>query len=145
MSKVLRKTIELNTNTDKKHLEEINGALEKLDISFKDKDFEPLYIVGLFKLIFLLLGDLPNNWSRKTNINRSFFLHGRRQLVYNRNLEQKVTTILRAHEQNEKFQKIINRWDLSKLFRTETHKDILSQDFLRWYSDNYPNLYAELF
>ena len=52
--KTLKRTIELNLTTDKQHYKQIQSSLEKLEISFKDGDFEPLYMIGLFKLIFFI-------------------------------------------------------------------------------------------
>jgi len=147
MSKVLSKAIELNINTDRKHFKQIQFALKKLERSFKDKDFEPLYIIGLFDIIFLLLGDLPSN-SRlrtRTNIGRHFFLKARRELTYVRNLKHKVNTILTAHIEDEKFGKKIKFEELTRQFREETKKDIRSQDFINWYSEKFPYLYSNLF
>jgi len=145
MLKVLGKAIELNISTDKKHSKEIQFALEKLERSFKDEDFEPLYIIGLFQIIFLILGDLPNNWRRKVNIGRSFSLNAKRELIYNRNLDHKINTILSAHIQDEKFSEEISSSNLTNLFRKETKNNVRSREFIEWYSDKFPNLYSTLF
>ncbi len=147
--KTLRRTIELNLTTDKQHYKQIQGSLEKLEISFKDDDFEPLYMIGLFKLIFLILGDLPNNWRKKSTSNdNSYLLNRRRSFFYNQTTRQKINVIAEAHRDKKEFENKIKWWELSSKFRKEhpgVKQSAYSQEFLTWYSNQYPLLYSQLF
>lgn len=145
--KTLRRAIFLNIITDKNHLKQINTSLHKLESSLKDKDFEPLYIVALLELIFLLLGDYPNNWQKKSvSPDDCYSLNKRRSLIYYQNIKQKVFIIFKAHTEKEQLSKELPFWKLTSFFRKQhSNKNIYCQEFIDWYSKNYPIYYSELF
>lgn len=143
--KTIKRAVELNIETDSFHKSRINLALDELDNAFKDKDFEPAYIIGLVKMVFLLLGDIPNNWNRKkTSQPSDFILNQHRKIVYLQNLRQKVNLIWKAHEY-EPYCNTIKRHELFTTYMNENNGEWSLKKFIVWYKKKYPKFYLELF
>jgi len=145
--KKLHRAIKLNLITDKSHLKQISFSIEKLELAMKDEDFEPLYIVGLLELIFLLLGDMPNNWQKKSvSPDRCYQLNKRRSLHYLQGVKQMVYVIFKAHTEDQETSNKLPFHTLTSEFRKQNKaKDIYTQEFIHWYSENYPISYSKLF
>ena len=142
----LERVTKENLNTDKNHYQEIKNTLEGMKSSIKnDEDFEPRYMIELFRLVLLLFGDIPNNWQKNSISNsKNVNLKKHRDLVYTQSFRQKLQCIFEAHvdgrfSKNKTWQEIIAE------FRKECSSDLASLDFLSWYAKNYPQFYSDLF
>ena len=99
---------------------------------------------NLTKIIFLLIGRIPNNWNkRKTNFNKEWMLDRYRNVNFTSNYRQRTYLIIEnfgMHSNNNKNITINQLWD--KL-NYDFHNDYFK--FVNWFKENFFNIYKKLF
>lgn len=147
LNKLLSKleiAVKRNVTTDYIHAEQIREQFENAKRKINEKvNSDPDIIMALFRLCFVLIGDLPNNTDiRYANKNKYFDLNVKRSLHFLQNKNQKIKVILESSKY-EPFNKFYTYDDLiSKLylkFKSEP------ESFIDWYKSEYSQLYAKIF
>lgn len=134
-------------NIDTFHKKQITSLCERIkeDIK-KPKSFNQTNhnaILGLFKLIFELIGQSPDNWElSKVNNRKHFELNEYRQLIYIQSDKQKYHYILKLSETFLKG-KLPSYKELVKVFSLNCNKDF--SKFIKWFKSNYSSQYLEIF
>jgi len=139
-------TIEIS---DKKHKDYLliicQDTRELISKSLDLNDLNEKTILGLFKLIFYLIGDRPDHWDYiKVNKSKHWMLNSHRQIMYYQSNEHKVNLIINNapsvnHLNDGKYNK--------KTLIDKLHHDLNSDygKFLDWYKNEYRDKYYELY
>ena len=144
--KSVKKAVLVNVDTDEYHMKDIlmicDSGLKKISQCKSIDQINVNMIESYTKIIFRLLGNMPNN-SRKKNVShRSIWkLNKFRKLTYTQTVDQKVNLILRIAKQrgskgDPSFSEL---WD--KLY-IEFKSDKIR--FLDWYKKNFKDKYIDL-
>lgn len=100
-------------------------------------------ITNLTKIVFLLIGQVPNNWEkRKTNFNKEWKLDKYRNINYTSNYQQMTFLIL---DNYKTYSKSINGLSIKKLWdklNYEFHNDYFK--FINWFKNNHFDIYKKI-
>jgi len=121
-------------------------TLVQAEESLNEKFFWPEYINGLIRIILLLIGEIPNHFSRKGGRKEKdhYFLKRTRSNSFTQNADQKKQLIYKAsHYKLVKLTKTFGEFTME--FRKEEGFKASNTDFIRWFRFNYPSDYAKLF
>lgn len=137
--------IDIADECHKRNLFEICRSATETIKKEKTKDMINLYTIEyLVRIIFELMGKMPDNWARKV-VNRlcDWKLNKYRKIIYTQTKRQKVNLIVslpngslyrrRFKDTNELFYKLV----------ADLKGD--SDKFLQWFKEKYPDLYLKLF
>lgn len=107
-------------------------------------DINEKTILGLFRLIFLFIGEKPNNWELdKPYHSNHWTLNKRRQVIYIQSAKQKAELILEKAPNNDDFEKdTFNYHSLHKKLFQDFNRDY--QKFLDWIKINHTEKYLEI-
>ena len=144
----IEKSILYNVNSDTFHKDKLNLYCEKAKDEIKKStninqlNTETIYC--LVKIIFYLLGDMPDNWDLKTtNKINHWKLDEYRTLYYTQSQEQKANLILNL-SMNSAYDNILPEYsELSKKRFYEFNKN--DTKFIEWFKETYPTVYMEIF
>lgn len=135
-----------NVSTDGVHRQEIEHMIQEIKAGIKEyPETEPQAIVYLIFLAFDLMGDLPNNGTKRNTRENDFDLGRFRSIRYDQTTPQKARLIL-----------YLARWGTLKEYLSDVSDQELraiesqyhrqkTDDFLKWFKGKYPTVYAELF
>jgi len=148
INKYVKKSIELNVNTDSYHkgrLKYLCDCLEeKVSQSKSLNEINVSFVETYVILLFTLLGNFPDHWNRKAPYADRFWeLDGHRSMSYTQTDEQKAALV-------------INLVDTEKAINVEIkeHKNMHEAfgacgsnpaKFIAWLKDKYPRVYCEIF
>jgi hypothetical protein len=147
--KYIKKSIIINANTDHFHKSELIKTCNTIEEKIKkSKSFDEINletIEGFIRLVFLLLGNMPNHWDRKSPYLDKFWeLDGHRTLIYSQSDEQKVYLIINLVDIRKQFSiKVEDYENLSSLFYKRFREN--ASEFLSWFKDSYPETYCQIF
>jgi len=101
-------------------------------------------ILGLFRLIFLFIGEKPNNWNLDKPYHSSHWtLNKRRQVIYIQSAKQKAELILEKAPNNDDFKEdTFNYHSLHKKLFYDFNGDY--QKFIDWIKINHTEKYLEI-
>ena len=101
-------------------------------------------ILGLFRLIFLFIGEKPNNWKfDKPYHSNHWTLNKKRQVVYIQSAKQKAELILEKASKNDDLREdSFNFHSLHKKLFYDFKGDY--QKFIDWIKKNYTEKYLEI-
>lgn len=101
-------------------------------------------ISGLVKIIFILLGQMPNNWFKKI-VNRpdSWKLNDFRTIIYTQNYTQKANLIIYLSDKSAYNEGLPHKNDLNLILYKDFQNN--NQKFVDWFKQNYPNNYLKMF
>jgi hypothetical protein len=140
----IEKAIEKNIDSDGLHELRLQNYIRQLKEVCKEKDNNPPDILlPLIGIIFELLGGMPD-YSHRSRINRKsdYELFHMRSVGYTQSSYQKVKTILEASKQKPFYDQ--HRYDeLFEIYVTRFNGD--SDGFIKWYKQEYPGIYLQLF
>ena len=147
--KHFEKYVEANFLSDTLHEHQLHNSLVKLKGSIKPGASEVEITAILFELCFLLLGNIPDHWRKKT-INRPeyFVLDRFRTLHYSQSPKQKAELIIKTYIEPEltrndkRGENAESIWLKYLRFHNKQHRHA---EFVRWFKENYKNQYEELF
>jgi len=132
--------------TDKNHRDEIikliNDEVEKIKEQNSIIDLHTSLIIFFPKLCFLLIGHIPQNFTKPGKDNRSSWnLNEYRQVEYKQSHKQK-RKLLNSLLINEK---IADLKSYKLELRNYHNTQIKGEDFLNWFKRKYPHIYVEIF
>lgn len=144
--KYIKKAILLNVNSDNYHKSKLmricDDLTEKIKKSTTIDEINILIIQEFTRLIFNLMGHMPNHWDHKQPYKDLYWkFYGHRSLLYIQNTDQKVGLILSLEKEID-----ITLCEYDSLgevlcikFRNDKGK------FLSWFKKNYPSQYCDIF
>lgn len=149
VAKYIRTSIELNVQTDQHHKDTLRCVCEDLERKIKEsskvEQINVIVIENLIRLIFLLLGNLPDHWRYKSPYADRFWkLDGHRSITH-------------LHSESQKAALIINLIDIKKRFSVPTNgyedlHDVCfrkfrgnAQAFVEWFKAEQPQVYCQIF
>jgi hypothetical protein len=152
------KTIEKSVNeniseTDEYHKNKLINRLESIESIIKSppkrKDiFEQSLIAQLIEIIFILIGELPNNIGRSmdgkkelTNTH-NWILTRHRNIVYTQNYAQKKNLVFDYYSLAANSNSEIKRSYLIKKYAECKYNDRL---FISWFKEEHPSEYISIF
>ncbi len=138
--------IEQNIHTNFIHYSEILSALYQADKSLTEDFFWPNYINGLIRIILLLIGDLPDHFTRKTGRKEKdhYLLNHTRTISYSQNSNQKIQLINKVSKGkypilSKTYREFYLEFKLNNTYNT------FANDFINWFQITYPSEYAKIF
>ena len=144
--KYIKKAIQLNVHSDNYHKSKLmricDELTEKIKQSKRIEEVNILIIQEFTKLIFNLIGNMPDHWRLKQPYKDLYWkFGGHRSLVYTQNTAQKVWLILSlGSEIDITFEEYDSLNEVLHFkFRDDKYK------FLSWFKKNYPNQYCDIF
>lgn len=146
IARYIKKAIQLNVHSDNYHRSKLiqicEELTEKIKKSNKIEEINILIIQEFTKIIFNLIGNMPNHRRSKRPYNDSYWkFYGHRNLVYTQNTTQKVWLILSL---GSKIDIALKEYDsLNEVFYFKFRSN--KEKFLSWFKKNYPNQYCEIF
>ncbi len=149
IAKYIKKSIELNVDTDQYHREHLLKLCEMLDKELESSkttaQMNVITIEKLVKLIFYLLGNLPENWNMKSPYADRFWeLDGHRRLLYVQSDEQKSYLLLNLIDIKKLFKIDLEDYDdLHEIFYTKFKSK--AAEFIVWFKNTYPEIYCAIF
>lgn len=144
----IEKGIKYNVNSDTFHKDKLNlfceTAKDEINKSISINQINTDTIRCLVRIIFYLLGDMPDNWNLKiTNKLHHWKLDENRTLYYTQSPTQKVNLILNI-SRNSNYNNILPEYsELSKKRFDEFQKNDIK--FMEWFKETYPAVYMEIF
>ena len=147
----IRKAIIVNLdNCDVLHRKELLGLCEEAEKEIKKAkrkdEVNSILIEFLIKMVFELMGGLPENWHRKV-VNRleDWRLDKYRKLVYTQTAQQKANLILYfAKRYRARYEgRLPEERDLYRVLWHEFNGDF--GKFVEWFRNKYRNIYPEIF
>ncbi len=145
--RTIRRAIKINIDTDDFHRDDMvrrcDLAIENIKKSTTGDEVNSTMISFSVRLNFMLMGDLPNNWDKKSiSHNSSLTLNSCRNIAYMKNNEQKANLIMSLPNKWDYRDRVPNHLELwLKRFR-EFNGD--TEKFLNWFKLNYTEVYLEL-
>jgi hypothetical protein len=145
IEKSIRLTIE---NTDSAHktnlINKCQYIRDKLSKARNLNEINEKTILGLFRLVFLLIGDEPNNWEfDKPYHSNHWTLNKKRQVVYIQTAKQKAELILKkASKYDDLKEDSFNYHSLHNKLFYDLNGDY--QRFIDWIKKNYTEKYLEI-
>lgn len=141
------KHVRTNVITDNSHNQQLIFVIAQFKNSIDSKAEEAVLITSLFRLCFLLLGDMPNHW-RKKIVNRPehFMLDRFRSVHYSQSPKQKADLIMKTYIE-PKLVRNSERADAEKalLKYHRYNRQRRYYEFIEWFRGKYPDKYLELF
>ena len=133
-------------NTDKSHLKELNEIIKnQISVIRSIDSVEEMYqslMVFFPRLCFLLIGNIPQNWSSRQKNNRSsWYLNEFRQVEYKQNRKQKVDLIIDLLKNNQ----IKGVSSYNEEYKNYTSSHLKDESFFKWFVRTYPLVYIETF
>jgi len=147
--KYIRKSIEINANTDQLHKSRLIELCDQLDRDIKESGSINQVSVAVIekytKLIFQLLGNTPNHWNSRAPYHDRFWkLSGHRTLTYTQTDKQKTHMIINAIDIRKLFEiSLSDHEDLHDMFYRGFNSNC--REFIVWFKKKYPAVYCELF
>jgi len=146
--KYIKKTILLNVHSDNYHKSKLmricDELTEKIKKSKRIEEVNILIIQEFTRLIFNLLGNMPDHWRRRQPYKDLYWtFDGHRSLCYTQNTAQKVGLILSLEFHGEIDIALEEYNSLNEVlgFKFRNDKD----KFLSWFKKNYPSQYCDMF
>jgi hypothetical protein len=146
--KAVRNSILVNLDTaDELHknkpLELCDQASQSIRETGEKDRLNLLAIEYLIRVIFELMGRMPNHWSMKA-VNRleDWKADTFRKLTYVQTTKQKVELILSLPCMDKYRTRFAHEWELSKKLR---HLKDDGDRFVKWFKREYPDIYVEIF
>lgn len=145
----LRKSFkETSAKTDSYHLAEIEKMVdEELTRINKAKSVEEIYktlVVFFPKLCFILIGQVPQNFSKRSRDNRNRWeLNSFRQIQYSQSRKQKHKFLLHLLE-NEQIEELKNK-NYKGVIEEYKNSKKNKETFIDWFLRTYPEIYLRLF
>lgn len=150
VTRYIKKSILLNVSSDKYHSDQLLSNCSEIDNKIKSAHtisaINISLIEHLIKIIFLLIGNLPNHWRYKAPYKDSFWLlNGHRQLSYVQTDKQKTYLILNIIDVRKMFSIEIEEdyEDLHEVFWRKFKSNPLN--FINWFREKYPDIYSKIF
>ena len=149
VTKYIKKSIELNANTDSHHKSELLETCDRLEKELKESStinqINAATIEKLICLVFLLLGNIPNHRRKRSPYADRFWeLDGHRTLSYTQSDEQKAYLIINLVDINKRYAITVEDYkDLQAVFY-KRFKGKASK-FLGWFKKSYPEIYCQIF
>jgi hypothetical protein len=136
--KTLSRAVSINLDTDPAYAEEIAGWCEHAIADIREaKSVDELNadtIRHLLRIIFMLLGDMPNNWhARQTSHRNVWTLDRFRKIGYLRTIRHRANKLIEMAEGRPRSEKL----------PTAMHRDS-PEGFIEWYRKNRPDLYEKV-
>lgn len=139
--KTVRKTIEINIDTDEFHKNELCSkcdlGIRKLKESKYKDQLDVNMVESLTRIVFMLIGDMPENSRKKSTANpKCWKLDQARKITYVQTLHQRVWLIMhRARIRGEKNPDYDELWEKHFEYRGDKRR------FIEWYKEAYPDKY----
>lgn len=149
VAKYIKRAVLLNVETDaihrKKVLATCDALLQDLGAASTINAANAAVIEHLIRLVFLLLGNMPDHWRRRSPYSDSFWkLNGHRTLHYSQSVEQKVATLINAVDIQKRVEVPLEEHpNLHEAFYLGFKGN--SSEFLTWFKNKYPAAYCEVF
>lgn len=145
----IRKSIIINiTVTDEFHKNEllvISGrAVEQIRQCKTKDEVNILALEYLTRIIFELMGKMPNNWDKKI-VNRMEYwkLDEFRKLAYTQTERQKLNLILSLPNRDQYSDRFSDKSELFYKYRVNFRSN--NNRFIKWFKEKYKDIYVELF
>lgn len=141
----IQKYLNENIDTDSIHMERLLDAASSSESALKNDEYLPLYIEGLIRLIFTLIGQSPEHYRRKggRKTKDHYKLDKYRNIIYSQNANQKYQLLYYASRYN--YISIRNLklvyYDFCKKFGFHEKK----RKFINWFKKKYPNDYLRIY
>ena len=147
LTKTMKLAVEANVETNALHKARL---LQICDLTRRDvKEANGIdainmgLIEGLTKLVFELLGDMPNNSDMKVvNKPNHFLVRSKRTLLYHQSPEQKVDVILSLANDHHYKSHVPSYIELRDKLWFEYAG---AGEFINWFKSRYPDVYADVF
>ena len=147
--KYIRKSIELSVDADSFHKNRLITLCNSIDNQLSNatltSQMNLIAIEGLIELAFLLIGNIPDHWRRKSPYSDKFWgLDGHRRLTYSQSNEQKTYLIIHIVDIRREYTVEVEGYeDLHAVFYRKFKGK--AHEFISWFKKNYPNLYCKIF
>ncbi len=145
----IRKSIIINiTVTDEFHKNELlvisARAVEKIRQCKTKDEVNILAIEYLTRIIFELMGKMPNNWDKRI-VNRLEYwkLDEFRKLGYTQTERQKLNLILSLPNRDQYSDRFSDKSELFYKYRVNFRSN--NNKFIKWFKEKYKDIYVELF
>jgi len=149
VTKYIKKSIKLNVDADAHHKSELLETCEHLEQELKEAStidqVNTASIKNLIRIVFLLLGNMPDHWRRRSPYSDRFWeLNGHRTLTYTQSEEQKAYLIINLVDIRKRYAvKLDDYEDLHAVFyRRFIGK---ASEFVSWFKKSYPETYCQIF
>lgn len=146
----IEKSIDITiSNIDAKHKQDLKSSIEEIIKSIHSSDdldeLNQKIILGLFKMIMLFIGEIPDNYHlKKLNKTSHYSLNKNRQIVYLQTDEQKVKMIINnATQYDSDDTQSHNEYHLIKKLNEDFRGNY--SRFLDWYRMEHTEKYLSLF
>ena len=149
VAKYIKKSIELNPNTDAHHKSELLQTCDRLEKKVKEAStidqINVATIEKLIRVVFLLLGNMPDHWRRRSPYADRFWeLDGHRTLGYTQTDEQKAYLIINLVDIGKRYDIRVKGYeDLHDVFYRRFKGK--ASEFLGWFKKSYPETYCQIF
>ena len=141
----IQKYLNENIETDSIHMKRLSDAASSSETSLKEENYLPLYIEGLIRLIFTLIGQSPEHDRRKggRKTKDHYKLDKYRNICYIQDSQQKYHLLHYASHNH--FISVQNMrlvyYDFCKEFSYYEKK----KKFINWFKKKYPDDYLRIF
>lgn len=140
----IRRAVELNLEGDDEHRDKIAEQCGHLSDNLKTAksadQANGIAIKHLTTLIFMLLGDMPNNWERRgTSHPDTWKLDRHRKVVYVRTTEQKANRIMELASDPEFKHLEFSKTELWLKRRGKFRNN--AGAFVKWFRENFSDVY----
>jgi hypothetical protein len=142
LSNSLKSAIEINIqDIDALHYKSLLDRIEILEKEVREsgsvEELGQSVVLRMFQLVFLLVGDTPNNWDLKKKTHKTHFsLKKHRGIHYSQSLEQKFNSIIDNAPSNQFSEMKYSKQMLLNSFTTEHNRDF--KRFLDWHKKSFP-------
>ena len=101
-------------------------------------------ILGMSKIIFNLMGKMPDNWDRKVvNHPNHWRIDRHRTINYSQTTRQRANLIMELANHPDYSSGLPSIQDLNRKFYIELGNDEVK--FIKWFKDNHPHNYIKMF
>lgn len=148
ISNSLKSSIEINLeDIDSAHYKSLIDKLNMLEEEVREsRSFEEIgqsIVLRLFQFVFLILGDIPDNWHLAKKTHKSHFsLKKHRRIHYSQSLEQKFNLIIKQAPTDQFADLKYSKQMLLNSFSTEHNRNY--KRFLDWHKERFPEIHLRV-
>lgn len=145
----IKRAIELNARTDSFHrselLETCDRMISNVEGAKSATEANMKVIESLVRVVFMLLGDMPDNWNQKSPYRNSFWrLDAHRSRQFSQSPVQKVRLLIDLVDRRQRVKLDLGEYgSLREAYADRSGGN--PEQFLDWFKSEHPAAYCEVF